>query len=120
MGKRKKSSRKPQGPKKQEPLAKVFTCLFCNHEKTVIVKIERKNGVGNLRCKVCGQSFQTSINYLTAPVDVYADWVDACDAVSKSRSYMPTHLQTVPGATDRSAVATRQYADDEDAQGEPA
>ena len=57
---------------------------------------------------------------LTAPVDVYADWVDACDAVSKSRSYMPAHLQTASRATERSAVATRRYADEEDAQGEPA
>ncbi|KAL2013443.1 hypothetical protein VTN00DRAFT_968 [Thermoascus crustaceus] len=49
MGKRKKSSRKPQGPK-----------------------------------KVCGQRFQTGINYLSAAVDVYSDWVDACDAVAKN------------------------------------
>lgn len=32
---------------------------------------------------MCGQTFQTNINYLSAPVDVYADWIDACDAVAK-------------------------------------
>ena len=47
------------------------------------VSIEKKSGVGNLQCKVCGQTFQTNINYLSAPVDVYADWIDACDAVAK-------------------------------------
>ncbi|KAF2026656.1 Elf1-domain-containing protein [Setomelanomma holmii] len=82
QGKRKSSS-KPQGPKKKEKLPTVFQCLFCNHEKSVSVSIEKKSGVGNLQCKVCGQTFQTNINYLSAPVDVYADWIDACDAVAK-------------------------------------
>ncbi|CDM28083.1 hypothetical protein DTO013E5_3991 [Penicillium roqueforti] len=83
MGKRKKSSSKPQGPKKREPLATTFSCLFCNHENSVVVKLDKKLGLGDLSCKVCGQKFQTGINYLSAPVDVYSDWVDACDAVAK-------------------------------------
>ncbi|KAJ9197083.1 hypothetical protein DTO166G4_5054 [Paecilomyces variotii] len=84
MGKRKKSSRQPQGPKKREPLPTTFSCLFCNHENSVIVKLDKKLGLGNLSCKVCGQRFQTGINYLSAAVDVYSDWVDACDAVAKN------------------------------------
>ncbi|GFF60640.1 Elf1-domain-containing protein [Aspergillus udagawae] len=83
MGKRKKSSRQPQQPKKKEPLPTTFACLFCNHENSVIVKLDKKLGLGNLSCKVCGQRFQTGINYLSAAVDVYSDWVDACDAVAK-------------------------------------
>ncbi|KAF1362183.1 Elf1-domain-containing protein, partial [Lizonia empirigonia] len=67
----------------KEKLPTTFQCLFCNHEKSVSVSIEKKSGVGNLQCKVCGQTFQTNINYLSAPVDVYADWIDACDAVAK-------------------------------------
>ncbi|KAL1302566.1 hypothetical protein AAFC00_002948 [Neodothiora populina] len=82
MGKRKSSS-KPQGPKKREPLATSFQCLFCNHENSVTVKIDKKSGTGDLSCKVCGQSFQTGVNYLSQAVDVYSDWVDACDAVAK-------------------------------------
>jgi transcription elongation factor Elf1 len=62
MGKRKKSARKPTGPKKREPLATTFRCVFCNHETSVSVKIDKKAGVGNLSCKSCGQSFQTGIN----------------------------------------------------------
>ncbi|OJJ43705.1 hypothetical protein ASPZODRAFT_135701 [Penicilliopsis zonata CBS 506.65] len=92
MGKRKKSSRQPQGPKKREPLATTFSCLFCNHENSIIVKLDKKLGLGNLSCKVCGQRFQTGINYLSAPVDVYSDWVDACDAVAKdTANYYGTH-----------------------------
>lgn len=83
QGKRKKSSRKPAGPKKREPLSTTFTCLFCNHEKAVTVKLDKKAGVGDLFCKICGQKFQSSINYLSAPVDVYSDWIDACEAVAQ-------------------------------------
>ncbi|KKA25961.1 hypothetical protein TD95_002145 [Thielaviopsis punctulata] len=81
MGKRKSSS-KPQGPKKSDPLPTTFLCLFCNHEDAVTVKIDRRGGVGNLNCSICGQTFQCAINYLSAPVDVYSDWVDAADAVT--------------------------------------
>ncbi|PYI10105.1 transcription elongation factor [Aspergillus sclerotiicarbonarius CBS 121057] len=83
MGKRKKSSRQPAQPKKKEPLPTTFACLFCNHENSIVVKLDKKLGLGNLSCKVCGQRFQTGINYLSAAVDVYSDWVDACDAVAK-------------------------------------
>jgi len=70
------------GPKKREPLATTFTCLFCNHEKSVTVKMDKKTAQGFLSCKVCGQQFQSNINYLSAAVDVYSDWIDACEAVA--------------------------------------
>ncbi|RAH72733.1 transcription elongation factor 1 family protein [Aspergillus aculeatinus CBS 121060] len=87
MGKRKKSSRQPQQTRKKEPLPTTFACLFCNHENSIIVKLDKKLGLGNLTCKVCGQRFQTGINYLSAAVDVYSDWVDACDAVAKDTAH---------------------------------
>ncbi|KIH88637.1 transcription elongation factor [Sporothrix brasiliensis 5110] len=80
MGKRKSSS-KPQGPKKAVPLPTTFTCLFCNHEKSVTVKLDKKLGIGYLECKVCGQKFQCAIN----SVDVYGEWVDAADSVAKEK-----------------------------------
>lgn len=40
----------------------MFSCLFCNHEKSVTVKLEKKVGHGALECKVCGQRYTTSIN----------------------------------------------------------
>ena len=83
-GKRKGGSKKPQGPKRREPLATQFTCLFCNHEKAVQVKIDKKLGVGDLYCKICGQKFQTTVNYLSAAVDVYSDWLDACETVAQT------------------------------------
>jgi transcription elongation factor Elf1 len=99
QGKRKKSARKPVTTKKvwtdpcapcppsstngykKEALPTVFQCLFCNHEKSVTVKLDRKQGIGSLSCKVCGQTHQTNITFLDQAVDVYASWVDACEAV---------------------------------------
>ncbi|KAH9909812.1 transcription elongation factor [Xylariomycetidae sp. FL2044] len=107
MGKRKKSSRKPQGPKKNDPLPTQFTCLFCNHEKAVSVKMDKKAGVGHLSCKVCAQDFQCGINYLSAPVDVYSEWVDAADAVAKENS-----SSRGPGSVPLSRSGGRQAASD--------
>ena len=70
--------------------------------------MDKKTGTGELSCKRCGQKFQTRINCkflvdpilgyllgrerlgdsflsidLSAAVDVYADWIDACDAVAQ-------------------------------------
>ncbi|ODV93922.1 hypothetical protein PACTADRAFT_51669 [Pachysolen tannophilus NRRL Y-2460] len=82
MGKRKKSTRKPV-KKVKEVLETQFSCLFCNHEKSVVCTLDKKNSVGSLHCKICGQNFQTPINTLSQPVDIYSDWVDACEAVAE-------------------------------------
>lgn len=81
MGKR-KATRKP--PKKvRQKLEVTFTCLFCNHERSVICTLDKKNSLGELHCKVCGQSFQTAINSLSQPVDIYSDWIDACEDIAE-------------------------------------
>ncbi|KAF3391391.1 hypothetical protein F1880_007596 [Penicillium rolfsii] len=111
MGKRKKSSRTPQGPRKREPLATTFACLFCNHENSVIVKLDKKLGLGDLSCKVCGQKFQTGINYLSAAVDVYSDWVDACDAVAKdTANQYDGHVGSI-GNSKSDAMASAGHGD---------
>ncbi|CAG88420.1 DEHA2E19360p [Debaryomyces hansenii CBS767] len=81
MGKR-KSSAKPQKKIKQK-LDITFSCLFCNHEKSVICTLDKKNSLGELHCKICGQSFQTAIHSLSQPVDVYSDWIDACEDLAE-------------------------------------
>ncbi|KAJ4353799.1 uncharacterized protein N0V89_005529 [Didymosphaeria variabile] len=121
QGKR-KSAKKPQGPKKKEKLPTTFQCLFCNHENSVSVSIEKKSGVGNLQCKVCGQTFQTNTNYLSAPVDVYSDWVDACDAVAKEAAAANTATQRPAARGGRSRVEeeTEDFVvqDEADAEGD--
>ncbi|KAK3685997.1 hypothetical protein B0T22DRAFT_467012 [Podospora appendiculata] len=121
MGKRKKSSRKPQGPKRNDPLPTVFTCLFCNHEKSVMVKLDKKAGVGTLDCKTCGQKFQCGINYLSAAVDVYSEWVDAADAVaheSETREQpSPNDRRLSSGRPRQSSQKADEYDDEDDDRG---
>ncbi|EAU88523.1 hypothetical protein CC1G_04229 [Coprinopsis cinerea okayama7 len=83
MGKRKKSSRKPAPARRKEPLDTTFTCLFCHHEKSVTVRMDRKEGVAQLVCKVCDQRYQSKVNHLTEPVDIYSEWIDAADAAQR-------------------------------------
>ncbi|KEZ40247.1 hypothetical protein SAPIO_CDS8741 [Scedosporium apiospermum] len=114
MGKRKKSSRGPQGPRKKDPLPTKFTCLFCNHEEAVTVLLDKKGGVGQLDCSVCGQTFQCAINYLSAAVDVYGEWVDAADMVAKEAD----SRQDGPEPTSRAIRSRRTPEDDVDADDE--
>lgn len=111
MGKRKKSSRKPQGPKKREPLPTTFMCLFCNHERSIEIKLDKKVGVGNLECKVCGQKFQCGINYLSAPIDVYSEWVDAAEAVAQEAA-AEAMAEKLSGG--RGGGSSRRVHDDDD------
>ncbi|KAF2151095.1 Elf1-domain-containing protein [Myriangium duriaei CBS 260.36] len=85
MGKR-KSAAKPQGPKKREGLATSFQCLFCNHENAVTVKLDKKTSTGELTCKVCGQTYQTTINCKYTPFDpVWRGTRGAGQAVEQKR-----------------------------------
>lgn len=85
MGKRKTSSRGPVKKLKQR-LDTQFTCLFCNHEKAINCTIDKKTNIGTLTCKICGQSFQTAINTLSEPIDIYSSWIDACEAVAEEEA----------------------------------
>ena len=103
--------------RQREALATSFKCVFCNHETSVSVKIDKKAGVGNLNCKSCGQSFQTGTTYLSQPVDVYSDWIDACDAVAKdtatSNPTQPTFRQPQAAAS-RGGLAPNEKPSAED------
>ncbi|KAI5461047.1 putative transcription elongation factor [Mariannaea sp. PMI_226] len=114
MGKRKKSSRGPQGPKRADPLPSTFTCLFCNHEKSVTVKLDKKAGVGQLDCRICGQKFQCAVNYLSAAVDVYGEWVDAAEAVAKEDNARATYAGTSRTLGSQRATGGRSAVDDDD------
>ncbi|KAL6477073.1 hypothetical protein MHYP_G00155720 [Metynnis hypsauchen] len=81
---RRKSKRKPPPKKKMTGnLDTQFTCPFCNHEKSCDVKMERNRNTGIISCSVCLEEFQTPITYLSEPVDVYSDWIDACEAANQ-------------------------------------
>ncbi|PVU97855.1 hypothetical protein BB561_000248 [Smittium simulii] len=81
MGKRKTKTKlvKSSRPK----LDTQFDCLFCNHEKTVSVTMSRDVKIGYLSCKVCKVTYEARINKLSMPIDVYSEWIDACDDLKK-------------------------------------
>ncbi|KAI9477491.1 transcription elongation factor [Coemansia mojavensis] len=81
MGKRKSASK--ARPKVKVKTDTVFQCLQCNHERAVWVRMDKTRNVGILQCKVCSISFESGINHLSEPVDVYSDWVDACERVNR-------------------------------------
>ncbi|KAF7793219.1 hypothetical protein EIP86_004329 [Pleurotus ostreatoroseus] len=109
MGKRKKSSRKPQGPKKRDPLETAFTCLFCHHDKSVTVRMDRKEGIAQLFCKVCDQRYQSKVNHLTEPIDIYSEWIDAADAAERQAG---APRQTA--SSSRTANAPINYGSDDE------
>lgn len=78
MGKRKSSS-KPPPKKRQEKLNTVFSCPFCNHENSVECRMDRKNALGEVFCRICEEKYTTQIDTLSEPIDVYSDWIDECE-----------------------------------------
>ncbi|OEL32760.1 Transcription elongation factor 1-like protein [Dichanthelium oligosanthes] len=82
MGKRKSRTSKP-APKKPAKLDTEFTCPFCNHPGAVECLIDRKDRFAEASCRICLESYATSANALTEPVDVYGEWIDACVAANE-------------------------------------
>jgi len=77
MGKRKKA--KPPPKKRRLTVPKSFDCPFCNHEQSVECKLIREKNMGQILCNTCNTTFEAPITYLSEPIDVYSDWIDACE-----------------------------------------
>ncbi|KAK3110352.1 hypothetical protein LTR53_015432 [Teratosphaeriaceae sp. CCFEE 6253] len=101
MGKRKKSSRTPVGPKKREALQTNFKCPFCNHESSVTISIDKKNYIGMVDCRNCLLHYQSSsdMRALMQPVDVYYEWIDACEDVNPAGQGAGGHAGDAPAAS---------------------
>lgn len=87
MGKRKTTSVKVKRllkyPKK---LDVTFACPFCSAEHSVDCKIDRARQQGQCKCRLCGAGYQTVVNALSEPVDLYGEWMDAIEARQKAKS----------------------------------
>ena len=81
MGKR-KSTRK-QTKKQKQTLDKTFACVFCNHEDTVTTNLDQENKIGHLSCSACSVQWSCPITVLSEPIDVYSEWIDACEAANQ-------------------------------------
>ncbi|CAM9359527.1 unnamed protein product [Heterosigma akashiwo] len=79
MGRRRAKQKKIKTKKKQV-VPTTFKCPFCCHDDVVECKMDWNRGKGDLTCRICGANFQASINYLTEPIDLFSEWIDACEA----------------------------------------
>jgi transcription elongation factor Elf1 len=69
--------------KKRVTLAKRFKCPFCANEDVVECVMKLREGTGSLNCRICAASFQMPIHHLHEPIDVFSEWLDACEAAEK-------------------------------------
>ncbi|KAJ7219318.1 Elf1-domain-containing protein, partial [Mycena pura] len=111
MGKRKKAAKKPQQSRRKVPLDTAFTCLFCHHDKSVTVRLDRKEGIAHLACRVCDQRYQSKVNHLTEPVDIYSEWIDAADAAQRSA---PTARPAAASSSRSAAAPVSEDSDDDE------
>ena len=108
---KKKSTRKPQ-KKLKFKLDSTFNCLNCNQENSVSVKILKDANKATLSCKLCNISFSVpSINNLTAPVDVYHEWVDKFEKIQEKLTADREERQE---QGPRRNIPQYQYQDEED------
>ena len=84
MAKRKSMSSKMAPRKKPAPKLDItFCCPFCNHPDSVACTIDLKLLVATAVCYVCEEAYHTTAHYLTEPVDIYHDWIDACEQANQ-------------------------------------
>ncbi|CAF1099644.1 unnamed protein product [Rotaria sp. Silwood1] len=84
---RKKSKRQPRKSMKRiQTLPTVFECPFCNHESSCDVKFDRRKQRAQILCRICSETYETDVNYLCEPIDVYNAWIDACEEANKNQS----------------------------------
>ena len=83
MGKRKSRQVQAKGPAPK--VDKVFDCPYCSRMKTVEIKLNKREGVGQLFCRVCGVKYQRKLGPLMKEVDIYCDWIDEAHAINSQK-----------------------------------
>ena len=66
-------------------LSSKTTFLVEMHESILAifqVNMDKERNTGRVQCMKCFEDFQSSINFLSEPIDVYNEWVDACEAAN--------------------------------------
>ena len=81
MGRR-KSKRQAPARRNMLVLDQIFDCPFCNHEKSCDVNMDKERNTGRVQCTKCFEDFQAKINFLSEPIDVFNEWIDACEAAN--------------------------------------
>lgn len=116
MGRRKKAVKKVVKRKKYA-VAKVFKCLFCNHDKSVACKMDTHSMTGELQCSICDAKYQTQINSLSEPIDIFTEWLDETsnlqEEITKKQIVQQSSLNENNDSED-DLPEVENYADEED------
>ncbi|KAK9186838.1 hypothetical protein WN944_018227 [Citrus x changshan-huyou] len=70
--------------KGMERLDTEFRCRFCGHRMSGRCRIYKKIQTGEAFCWNCFERFWTQIHGLIEPVDIYAEWIHACEHANNS------------------------------------
>ena len=73
--KQRKKVYKPPAPK----LETQFSCQECGRKKVVEVRFIKKENKGYLRCRACGEQYETKLKRASTPIDIYYSWIDERD-----------------------------------------
>lgn len=111
MGRRAKKA--PVQTKKRVVLSKRFKCPFCANDNAVECKMEHKKGTGTLTCRICDASFQMPIHHLHEPIDVFSEWLDACEAAERGDGGRENDVDD-GGNEGVTSYATGNFSDDDD------
>lgn len=61
-------------------LETTFNCPFCNSSKSVVCTMDWEMQRATVECTACKEQHEMDrISHLTEPIDVYHDWLDACE-----------------------------------------
>lgn len=113
MGRRAKKA--PVQTKKRVVLSKRFKCPFCANDNAVECKMEHRKGTGTLTCRICDASFQMPIHHLHEPIDVFSEWLDACEAAERGDDGQGEN-EVDDGGNDEGVTSytTGNFSDDDD------
>jgi transcription elongation factor Elf1 len=61
-------------------LETTFNCPFCNASKSVVCTMDWETQRATVECTACKVNHvMERISHLTEPIDVYTEWLDACE-----------------------------------------
>lgn len=102
--------------RKKYAVAKVFKCLFCNHDQSVACKLDTRSMTGELQCSICDAKFQTQINSLSEPIDIFTEWLDETsnlqEEITKKQIVQTSLRENNDGSDDEHGA--ENYADEEE------
>ncbi len=103
--------------RKKYAVAKVFKCLFCNHDQSVACKMDTHSMTGELQCSICDAKYQTQINSLSEPIDIFTEWLDETSNLQEEitkKQIEQSSLREHNDGSDDDLPEADNYADEEE------